>query len=370
MGPCAGCVCGELRPGEAPSVERGTSTGARPGRALVGVPVGHLARVVCAVGRAHGLGAELLGTSLWQLTGDRVIEAVTALRDTVSPVEALGIRVLVDDGTADDRSVLVASMLAPTLAEAGAQLDSGDLWSMFADESASFRSAYQPIVEVADRSVVGFEALLRARDQAGVEYPPGPLFDQAQRAGWGPRLDRIARTAAVSGAAGWLGQRQLFVNFVPTSIYDPRVCLATTERAADRAGVELGQIVFEVTESERVIDIAHLEQVFAYYRDKGARVALDDLGSGWSSLTVLARLQPDVVKLDRALVQDLDPAASRAVIGAVVDITHSYGGLVLAEGIETEREADQVVRLGVDLAQGWFYGRPAFPLSAGSAAVA
>jgi len=99
-------------------------------------------------------------------------------------------------------------------------------------------------------------------------------------------------------------------------------------------------------------------------------VALDDLGSGWSSLTVLARLQPDVVKLDRALVQDLDPAASRAVIGAVVDITHSYGGLVLAEGIETEREADQVVRLGVDLAQGWFYGRPAFPLSAGSAAVA
>lgn len=361
---CTGCVCGDVGPDDARSADGRTLTGsgsAQPTRALVGVPVGHLVRTATSVAKAHGLAVESLGGSLWQWTGNRVVEAVSALRGTVSPVEAAGIRILLDDGTGDDRTVLAASMLAPTLAEAGAQLDGGDLWSMFTTEASSFRSSYQPIVTAADRVVVAFEALLRARDSDGVEHPPGPLFAQAERAGWSPRLDRIARTAALSGAQGWLGDRQLFINFVPTSIYDPRVCLATTERAADRAGVDLRQIVFEVTESERIGDLAHLERVFDHYREKGARVALDDLGSGWSSLTVLARLEPDVVKLDRALVNDLTPAATRAVIGAVVDITHSYGGLVLAEGVETETEADVMVELGVDLAQGWLYGRPAFP---------
>ncbi len=364
MDSCTGCACGGLGPDAARSVDGrtlGGSAASRPTRALVGVSVSHLSRAVASVAAAHGLAGELIGPFLWQWTGERLLEAVSALREEVSVVEAAGIRVLVDDGTADSSELLAASMVAPTLAEAGAQLAAGDLWSMFTDEGAAFRSSYQPIVAAADRTVIGFEALLRARDSAGVEHPPGPLFAQAERAGWSARLDRIGRTAAVSGAAGWLGDRQLFVNFVPTSIYDPRVCLATTARAADRAGVDMRQIVFEVTESERVTDLGHLERVFDYYREKGARVALDDLGSGWSSLTVLARLEPDVVKLDRALVHDLTPAAARAVIGAVVDITHAYGGLVLAEGVETEQESDLVVELGVDLAQGWLYGRPAFP---------
>jgi len=372
---CTGCACDEVAPDAArlldgtfagpaqadPPLAGAAPTGPRPARALVAVPVGHLARPVRSVAAAHGLVAELIGPSLWQWTGERVVEAVSALQETVTGVEASSMRVLVDDGTADAAGLLAASMLAPTLAEAGAQLEAADLWSMFGYEATAFRSAYQPIVTAADRVLVGFEALLRARDHAGVEHPPGPLFAQAERAGWSARLDRIARTAAVSGAAGWLGDRQLFVNFVPTAIYDPKVCLATTARAADLAGVDMAQIVFEVTEGEQVSDLAHLERVFGYYRDKGARVALDDLGSGWSSLTVLARLEPDVVKLDRALVNDLTPAAARSVIGAVVDITHAYGGLVLAEGIEDERESDLMVELGVDLAQGWLHGRPAFP---------
>lgn len=136
------------------------------------------------------------------------------------------------------------------------------------------------------------------------------------------------------------------------------MCLRTTELAASRAGVQLDQLVFEVTEGHKVHDVDHLERVFDYYRSRHCKVALDDLGSGYSSLNLLVRLRPDIVKLDKELVQGLPGAPSRAVVAAVVDITHSYGGLVLAECVETLEQSDEALQLGVDLAQGWLYGRP------------
>lgn len=136
------------------------------------------------------------------------------------------------------------------------------------------------------------------------------------------------------------------------------MCLRTTEVAAARAGVRLDQVVFEVTESERVMDLDHLADVFAYYKAHGCRVALDDLGAGYSSLNMLVRLQPDIVKIDKDIVQGLPQTVSAAVVSAVLDITHAYGGQVLAECVETQAQADCARELGVDLAQGWFFGRP------------
>ena len=107
----------------------------------------------------------------------------------------------------------------------------------------------------------------------------------------------------------------MFVNFLPTTIYRPEVCLATTERAAEQAGLRLDQLVFEVTESEQVNDLDHLEKVFSYYRERGCKVALDDLGAGYSSLNMLVRLKPDIVKLDNEMVQRLPELVSRSVVG-------------------------------------------------------
>jgi diguanylate cyclase (GGDEF)-like protein/PAS domain S-box-containing protein len=153
----------------------------------------------------------------------------------------------------------------------------------------------------------------------------------------------------------------LFINFVPTSIYRPQVCLRTTEKAARDAGLRLDQLVFEVTEGHLVRDVDHLAQVFDYYRERGCRVALDDLGAGYSSLNMLIRLQPDFVKLDKDIVQALPDPVSSAVISAIVEITHAYGGKVLAECIETREQAIAARDLGVDLGQGWLFGRPVRP---------
>ena len=138
------------------------------------------------------------------------------------------------------------------------------------------------------------------------------------------------------------------MNFLPTTIYRPQVCLRTTEQAAELAGLRLDQLVFEVTESEQVKDLDHLSDVFAYYRERGCKVALDDLGAGYSSLNLLVRLRPEVVKLDKEIAQRLPEPASAAVVAAVVDITQAYGGLVLAECVETAEQAAAARDLGVD----------------------
>jgi hypothetical protein len=152
--------------------------------------------------------------------------------------------------------------------------------------------------------------------------------------------------ASLRGAGSWLGSDLLFINFVPTSIYRPEVCLRTTETAARKAGVRLDQLVFEVTEGHRIDDLSHLERVFDYYRSRNCKVALDDLGAGYSSLNLLIRLQPDIVKLDKEIVQDLPGPVGSAVVAAIVGIVQAYGGLVLAECVETTEQAAAASELG------------------------
>ena len=285
---------------------------------------------------------------------------LTRVREQLTVIEADEVRVVVRDNGDDGDALLTAAFTAPTLTQFAARTAHADLLPLFADELNAFRSVYQPIVSLrpGERdAVVGYEALLRATGPDGPVFPD-QMFAAAAESGWLHVLDRIGRTSAIRGAAGWLGDKLLFVNFVPTTIYRPEVCLRTTVQAVAQAGLSLEQLVFEVTEGEHVADLDHLSDVFAYYRQRGARVALDDLGAGYSSLNMLVRLQPDVVKLDKDIVQGLPGRLSAAVVTAIVSMTHSYGGQVLAECIETAEQADAARELGVDLGQGWFFGRP------------
>ena len=174
-------------------------------------------------------------------------------------------------------------------------------------------------------------------------------------------MDRIGRESAISGAVPWLGDDDLFINFNPTSIYRPQVCLASTERVVHETGIEPERLVFEVVESHAIADRGHLVSILDHYRSLGWRVALDDVGAGWSSLSLLAAVRPDVVKLDKRLVQELPDDGARTVLKAVTDLAHQLGAVVVAEGVETERLADEVTALGADLGQGWLFGRPVRP---------
>ena len=228
------------------------------------------------------------------------------------------------------------------------------------DRPGALASHYQPIVDVASSQPVAYEALLRLTDADG-PVAPGPLFAAAATGGWAQALDQVARCTAIEGAAGWLRRARLFVNFVPSSIYDPAVCLRTTEEAASRAGVSMDQLTFEVIETESIRDIPHLRSIFRRYHEMGAQVALDDVGAGHASLDVAEELRPDVIKLDgrivRAAVHD-DRALAFVERAVAFARTGDPPVTVLAEGVEDAEQLALVRDAGVDLVQGWHLGRP------------
>ena len=250
--------------------------------------------------------------------------------------------------------LLTAPSLAVELARRGVTVEIGVL------AEADLYPVYQPIVALADRSVVAHEALLRGVVD-GREVSGADLFFVAQAAGWLDRLDRIARESALEVAGPWLGDADLYVNVDPTSILRPQVCLAGTERAAHDAGIAASQLVFEVVESHAVTDRGHLFSILEHYRSLGWRIALDDVGAGWSSRSLMAAVRPDVLKLDKGLVQELPDDGARRVLRAITELAHRLGAVVVAEGVETEQVAEEVTALGVDLGQGWLFGRPVRP---------
>ena len=126
-------------------------------------------------------------------------------------------------------------------------------------------------------------------------------------------------------------------------------------------GLDPARLVVEVVESHVIADRGHLVSVLEHFRSLGWRVALDEVGAGWSSLSLLAAVRPEVVKLDKGLVKGLPDEGARTVVRAVVDLAHSLGAVVVAEGVETEQLAGQVAELGADLGQGWLFGRPVRP---------
>ncbi len=351
---CLGCSC------ESPAL---TAPGER---VVLATQVDHTAAALRTVARRNGLSLRPLAPGLLAMDTDRAQDFFVLAGEALSSVEAAEVRCAVlPSRDLPDVALLSQALRAPTLATAGARVVHGDLLPLFADEGACFHAVYQPIVSLPGRDQVGVEALLRATAPDGRAVTPDELFPAAHAAGWTHLVDRVGRTTALRDAGGWLpADQMLFINFIPTSIYRPEVCLRTTETAAQEAGIDLGQVVFEVTEGHHVRDVDHLEQVFGYYRSHGCKVALDDLGSGYSSLNMLVRLLPDIVKLDKDLVQALPHPTSRAVVTAIVDITHSYGGRVLAECVETEEQAEVATDLGVDLGQGWLFGRPRRPSEA------
>jgi EAL domain-containing protein (putative c-di-GMP-specific phosphodiesterase class I) len=328
----------------------------RATRALFAASIGHVlpavARTATTLGHAVYSAPQIIDVVDSRERGlDRLLHR---LARELTTAETEAVRVVTDppmDGAELTARLLTAPSLAVEMARRGVTVEIGVL------AEAELHSVYQPIVSLADRTVVAHEALLRGVVD-GREVGGGDLFFVAEAAGWVDRLDRIARESAIEGAGAWLGDANLHVNVVPTSIHRPQVCLAGTERAAHDAGISAAQLVFEVVESHAITDRGHLFSILEHYRSIGWRVALDDVGAGWSSRSLLAAVRPDVVKLDKRLVQELPDDGARTVLRAITDLAHQLDAVVVAEGIETEWLAEEVTRLGVDLGQGWLFGRP------------
>jgi EAL domain-containing protein (putative c-di-GMP-specific phosphodiesterase class I) len=216
---------------------------------------------------------------------------------------------------------------------------------------------FQPIVTLASGRIAGYEAL--ARGPAGSEQEmPAALFAQARAAGRLAELDWIARAAAFRAAlaARLPYEVPLFVNIEPATLRSacPPELLSTIE-----AGTRELQVVMEITERALGDDPAALLTAVTGTRSRSARIALDDVGANPDSLCLLPLIGPEVIKIDKSIVQGrFSPAAAR-VVSAVLAESERTGAVILAEGIETERHLAVARSMGATLGQGWLLGLPA-----------
>jgi len=233
--------------------------------------------------------------------------------------------------------------------------DRAGLEANFERALSSLWMAYQPVVRMSDRTVFGYEALLRSNEPS----LPGPaeVLDAAERLGELSRLGSVVRERSLGPILERDDQCCLLVNLHPQDLFDENLIDRTSSLAkiADR-------VVLEITERAALSDINSTRERVAALRELGFRIAVDDLGAGYAGLSSFALLEPEVVKLDMSLVRDIDSNFTKQkLVASMTKLCQEMGMLVIAEGVETWAEFDQLRRLGCDLLQGYLFARPARP---------
>ena len=216
--------------------------------------------------------------------------------------------------------------------------------------------AFQPIVDLQEKRIDAYEALVRSPDGGGAagvlaQVTPDNVY----------AFDQSCRVKAIELAARLGMDRQLSINFLPNAVYDPRACIRATLDAAARTGFKPDHLTFEIVESEAISDTKHLLNIIGEYRRQGFKIALDDFGTGYSGLARLAELKPDIAKLDRLVIRDCDQDPIRmAIVASVIKLGAEIGVKVVIEGVERAGEVDALRSVGARFIQGFYFARPMF----------
>jgi EAL domain-containing protein (putative c-di-GMP-specific phosphodiesterase class I) len=230
------------------------------------------------------------------------------------------------------------------------------------------RTVFQPICSIRSRGIVGIEALARCdHPETGEPVNPALLFETARALGRGVELDRLCRQTALEAFLPLHRahpELSVFINFDVSVLDEGAAGSGVFTAMAERLGINPGNIIIEIVESQ-VHEIADLHDFARRHRERGYLFALDDVGAGHSNLERLSIVKPDVLKLDRGLIQDIENECyKQEVVSALIHLGHRIGALVVGEGVETAPQALRVLELGADLLQGYYLARPAPPESA------
>ncbi|MEK1942511.1 MAG: EAL domain-containing protein [Pseudomonas sp.] len=218
-----------------------------------------------------------------------------------------------------------------------------------------FSMAFQPIVDMRDRSLFAYEALVRGTDGSSAASILGRVTDHNRYA-----FDQACRVKAVELASRLQVPCLLSINFLPNAVYKASTCIRATLEAARRFNFPTERIIFELTEGEELQDKDHLKDIIQEYHKHNFRTAIDDFGAGYAGLNLLAEFQPDIIKLDMALVRDIDTHNVRqAIVQGILGVCRALNIEVIAEGIESVGELRHLHGQGINLFQGYLFARPA-----------
>jgi EAL domain-containing protein (putative c-di-GMP-specific phosphodiesterase class I) len=222
-----------------------------------------------------------------------------------------------------------------------------------------FSMAFQPIVDLNTREAYAYEALVRGPAGEGAFSILSRVTETNRYA-----FDQQCRVKAIEAAAraGILGtSARLSINFLPNAVYSPVACIQLTLKTARLLDFPTDRLVFEFTENEQMADPAHVATIVAAYKQMGFGTALDDFGAGHAGLNLLARFQPDTIKLDMELIRGLNESLPRRmIVRGLVAMAEGLGVRLIAEGVETEGELASLRELGVRYVQGYLFARPGF----------
>ena len=214
--------------------------------------------------------------------------------------------------------------------------------------------AFQPIIDSQTRSVFAYEALVRGENGEGAASVLAKVTEGNKYS-----FDQACRIQAIESIAKLSDHARVSINFMPNAIYNPNTCIARTLKAADNFGVKKERIIFEVIESEQPVSNEFLNEIFLAYHNQGFTTAIDDFGAGYSGLNLLVDMRPDIVKLDRHLIDGIDHQPRKSIIVRnLVIMLQEMGVTALAEGIERREEYLFLRDIGVTLMQGYYFAKP------------
>ena len=220
-----------------------------------------------------------------------------------------------------------------------------------------FKMAFQPIVDFNAHRVWGYEALVRGPNGESAWSVLSQVDDAIRY-----RFDQAARVLAIETAGRLYAGRdlKLSINFMPNAVYEPAACIQKSLAAAKRVDFPHRNLMFEFTENERMDDAAHVQKIVEAYKKFGFWTALDDFGAGYAGLGLLARLQPDLIKIDMELLRDIHLSrAKQAIVAGIVGIARELDITVLGEGVESAEELTVLRAAGISLFQGYHFAKPA-----------
>lgn len=218
------------------------------------------------------------------------------------------------------------------------------------DAADSLVVHFQPIVSLSDGAVVELEALSRFRCEPSLA--PDAWFRKAHALGMGIELELHAVEQALAALHSFPPMWSVALNLSATTLTDAALADLLAPWPAERVSVEL-------TEHEEVLDYDRLRECLQPLRDLGLRLGVDDAGAGFSSMRHILKLRPDFVKLDRSVTSGIHhDAGKQALATSLVSFAREIGAAVVAEGVEEKDEVVEMIRLGADFAQGYYFDRP------------
>jgi EAL domain-containing protein (putative c-di-GMP-specific phosphodiesterase class I) len=226
-------------------------------------------------------------------------------------------------------------------------------------DNGQVETHFQPIVRLETGSIVGYEALSRGPRNSFFETP-ATLFCYSEQIGASNQLDGVCRARALAEARGLKPGLKLFLNSLPAAIQERFLLGEGLRRSIRESQLSSDSIVLEITERTAITDFGQFGRGVAQLREQGFQVAIDDVGTGYSTLQAISEVRPEFLKVDMSLIRNIDRnLIKRGLVSSLVEMGEKIRACVIAEGIEDEGEKQALMECGVRYGQGYYFAHPA-----------